>query len=449
MDKIIYLVLFNIFGIAPDKLFAMYRIVLFVLLLLPSSKLLAQEISYVQHYIDSVRPYINENRSTDPRGVFDVLLKVANMDITDGLRLKTYLALATCAMDLGMHSECKFFLERHMKLALKLRDIKAMWYNYSNTGLYFSNIGDYDSAMLYYQKTIRIANDIGMPTTVVKGNIALLYEIIQDPISSIQYFNSALNEGIDSLSMPISKSDVSYRQKYVIILCNTAGNLTKVARKYNDSTSFIYGRKTLEMLLAEYGGDITGLNLLRVYGTMAELAMLNKEYEKAFEYALSKYKLAVKTKNDMHKYFAVDILVRIALNTLGSVVTYSDGLKFADSVGSDLRQQDRINLLLHKSLLYLKSNQIDSAVRYYDKHILLKNLEDEVIDLVKIRIDGVLPYELLERDKSDIEQLKIYSKKAEARFGNPTIYLYITLSIIFILILIGLFYKFKLHRNSN
>ncbi|MEP2668835.1 MAG: tetratricopeptide repeat protein [Cyclobacteriaceae bacterium] len=396
----------------------------------------SQNTPSVQHYLDSVRPYINNFRQTDPNGVLDVLYTMEKMNRDSVLMGRIYMAIITTNMQLGHNKLAKDYLLKHRILSQRLNDLESLFYNYSNAGFLFYNLGDYDSAMLYYRKTLNATELLHKSQAVVKLNIGLLYETLGDPNKAIEFYRSSLMEAYDSLRYPNSVDEFN-KKETIRVVATVASNILLYSTQVGDTLSAHIGKAYLDSLVTKFKSEIVGTNSLVIHNTLAYSELENLNLSLAKEHAYRLLALSREMGNEYFKLRSIDVITQIALNSRGEVIEYQNANLLMWELGNDLRQRDRVSFNLLRSLLFMRLGIIDSATYYHDKYTVLKKFEGQVLNDVKRRIDNEFnDIELTHKYKEDLVQIEILSKKEDT---NYQVLLIVSLSIIILAIVVVLY----------
>jgi len=125
---------------------------------------------------------------------------------------------------LGDYSKAIKYHEDAMEIHKQLDDKKGISDDLTNLGVVYYNLGDYSKAIKYYEDALEIRKEIGVPTGVVRLNIAdvyletgkideaeKIYSIYNDPLrlgrlnlfkkdynKAIEYFDKSLKEDLES-----------------------------------------------------------------------------------------------------------------------------------------------------------------------------------------------------------------------------------------------------------
>lgn len=407
-------------------------------------KTFAQNSPQAQHYLDSIRPFINNNRYSNPTGVLDVLYKAEKINRDSVLMERIYMAIITTSASIGQLEISKAYLQKHRVLALILNSQEDLFYNYSNAGLSFFSSGDYDSAMIYYKKALVAAELSGKSKAATKVNVGLLLETIGDTNNAIRLYREALIESFESLK---TEDDTFYRKQIFGTAVTSACNLLVYANSASDTTNAAIGQRLINTLLTEYKSELESIQMMEISSALSYIALKQYNYHDSEGYAKKLYEIAIQESNIKYKHRAIDLLVRNSLNTQGENISYKEALALLWNIENNVRQDDLVSFTLFKSLLHMKLSRQDSAIFYYDRYVVLNKFHEEIILNVRRDIEYVLPpSQILKSYESDFNQLNRNSNNKP--FGRDSA-LIIMGTIAFVIMAIVMLYFLRKRRVGH
>lgn len=181
------------------------------------------------------------------------------------------LKLATSYCFKGAYPEAAENLEDAQKIFTPLKDSTGICFVYSGYGMMYGMQSKYDSALLYYEKSVEIAGLIGDKRSLNRAyqNIAISYQMQSNYPQALTYLQKALKFS-DSIQ---DVGSMAYISMNMGLTYNSMGDTVRAERMLLNSVRFakIKGLKNVE---------------LYAYSNLASIYEVSHKYQKAYEYAL-------------------------------------------------------------------------------------------------------------------------------------------------------------------
>jgi tetratricopeptide (TPR) repeat protein len=158
---------------------------------------------------------------------------------------------------------------KHLKKAESLTsDKRDLMYIYTQLGKIYHEMGYWDDALLYHNKSLSLAKELGDISTqaAVLNNIALMYQYINELDKALDYFE-------ESLRLQTNEKAKSPTYNNIALIYGNKGDYQKAVE---------YLQKALK--LVEWYGDYHGASLVKL--NLGDTYRKMKDYEKAEKYIL-------------------------------------------------------------------------------------------------------------------------------------------------------------------
>ncbi len=325
----------------------------------------------------------------------DSLEKLLSKKLTDTVRVNVLNELAFAIYPINPEKSKEYSSEA-LKSSEKLNYTKGIGYAYVNMGLYFRQKGEFEQAFESLSKALEILE----PTSEIeaRGNAYITLGLInaqqgnfakshQNHLKALKLYENANNKEKIAVCLANIGSTYLFQEEYTLALqyyfkslpvsqsvndqwreANCYGNIAwAYSRKGNYDTALIYFDKYL--VLAKEIKQPTG----RVLIVIGETYLEKKEYPQALEVLRESFASLEKSKN---KYYVAEVCNALGKTYLGlnrsdsALFFYKKALFYAQAVGA--------KALVSKSYegvskVYQKQNKIDSAYKYLDLFIQLKD----------------------------------------------------------------------------
>ena len=87
----------------------------------------------------------------------------------------SYYKAGIFCIDKGMNKEAIAYLKESAKIQGELKDFEKVMKIYSNIGLLYANMDDYDKALLYFQNSLKIRKNLGDKKEIASGLLDYAY----------------------------------------------------------------------------------------------------------------------------------------------------------------------------------------------------------------------------------------------------------------------------------
>lgn len=344
---------------------------------------------------------------------------------------------------------------------------KALLYS----GIIYSNIGKYDSAQSYYNKTINYCKMAKIQIGEAKGyaNMANMYQYkgdypnaIRNYISSIKIFEQTKDSAIISQSYQnlsavyteiknkkleffyLKKAEQFVPKANIVQRALLYGDIgLGLLRQNNFPESLFYFKRAKAIAKKANNNELwfyATRNLGEYYRIKKEYAKAIPFYEKAFEYA--DYAVDIIRKGDL-MYIVSDVYFKLG-NYSKALELVNQSLEMARKIGSaDLRSKSLKNL----AMIYNKLNQPQKAYNYLEESYIIL---DTVFSQKHLKETSLLQtqFETEKKDKSIAEQqIKLKQQELNLIKNQKEKQLYFIISLILIVLSFGIWYFFKQRQN--
>jgi two-component system, NarL family, sensor kinase len=357
------------------------------------------------------------------------------------------------------------------QLSLKVNYKDGAYKSLLYSGIVYSNIGKYDSAQSYYNKTINYCKNFKIQIGEAKGyaNMANIYQFrgdypnaIRNYISSIKIFEKTKDSTIISQSyqnLSAVYTEIKNRKLEFFYLKKAEqfvpkANIVQRALLYGDiglgllrqnnfPESLFYFKRAEAIAIKANNNELwfyATRNLGEYYRIKKEYAKAIPFYEKAFEYA--DYAVDIIRKGDL-MYIVSAVYFKLG-NYSKALELVNQSLEMARKIGSaDLRSKSLKNL----AMIYNKLNQPQKAYNYLEESYIIL---DTVFSQKHLKETSILQtqFETEKKDKSIAEQqIKLKQQELNLIKNQKEKQLYFIISLILIVLSFGIWYFFKQRQN--
>ena len=265
--------------------------------------------------------------------------------------------LGSIVDDLGEWDTAVQYYEKSLEIKEKMGDIHGMAMTYGNLGLVYYSKGEWDTAVEYYEKSLEISEKIGdihgMGTTY--GNLGSVYYSKGEWDTAVKYYEKSL--------------EIFEEIKDIYGMAQTYNNLGLVyADKGEWDTAVEYYEKSLE--ISEKIGDIHGM--ASTYNNLGSVYYSKGEWDTAVEYYKKSLEISEKI-GDIHG-------MGTTYGNLGSVYAdkgewdtavkyYEKSLEISEKIGDIHGMGTTYGNL---GSVYVKKGEWDTAIQYYEKSLEIK-----------------------------------------------------------------------------
>ncbi|HEX2922171.1 MAG TPA: CHAT domain-containing protein [Bacteroidales bacterium] len=197
-------------------------------------------------------------------------------DMVRSLKAFVYINKAICYQGLNSNYNAKEYYEQSIRLLLeieKLRtvDIDELISAYSNFGTYYLNLGEFEKALKYFNKSIEIENKYDLPSSLETVNIARIYANLKQNDKADEYFREGINQLISI------RGDNNYRLgQFNIYYGSFLEGIGKINEAYKSK------RSALKIFSRTFGEKNT--NTSRSYKYLGDFYLLQSQFDSAFFY---------------------------------------------------------------------------------------------------------------------------------------------------------------------
>lgn len=243
------------------------------------------------------------------------------------------------------------------------------------SGIVYSNIGKYDSAKYYYNKTINFCKQSKTLIGEAKGyvNLANMYQFKGD------YPNAIKNYIVSIKLFEKTKDSVLISQSYQ--------NLSAVYNSFKNEQLELFYLKKAE----DYGTKLNKEQLGLLYGDIGLMLLRQERFNEAFDYFKKAETLSKDYRSIRLTYFAIRNMGEYynhIKNYKTAISYYEDALKLSDSLNDTFQKDDLLYIL---SGVYLNNNNVSKALYYGNQALFLaeKIDSDEMVHLILKRLSTI------------------------------------------------------------
>jgi len=319
------------------------------------------------------------------------------------------------------------YFSKALQINEELQDSISISNSFENLGLVYKDLSDYDKALSYQMKSVKIREKINHPRLVNNYSaLAAVYQKLQDTINHFQYLNKA--------KIVISKNDKPDNFQMAIIHNEIAGYYNTL----NDMDSALDNYK-LVAYYSEKGNWKRGMAV--GYGNMAEVYNVYGEVEKAIE--LHRKVLGISIEIDDCMGIAEEYIYLSNLyNEMGKVdsalILAKKSLQKADECGLG---HEKLSAYEFISKIYESINKPALALEYYKKYYALN---DSIFNLEKQ--NTVTEIETKYETEKKEQQIDLLS--AENKIKNQRIRLGIAVISVLLLLVIMIFFLMRMRKKN-
>jgi tetratricopeptide (TPR) repeat protein len=297
-----------------------------------------------QHTVDSLKSFINNAQhdtiKINAYTAWDNIIYISDPKLDQELNLKI--------VDIANENLKKESLSNSEKKAFK----KASSLGYNSLGIIFYNKGNYDKAINYYSRSLKIREEIGDKKGIAAtlNNFGIVYQDQGDNAKAIEYYNRSLktNEEIGD-----KKGEA-----------NTLSNIGRIYQEQNDTAKAI-GYFTRSLTIREAINDKRGMAI--AYNNIGSIYSGQGNKVKAMDYFNLDLKMSQEI-GDKDK-------IALALANIGFVYeNLENDSKALEYINRSFIMFEEIGnkkwmaaLLTKIGVLYKKKGEIEKAIEYYNK----------------------------------------------------------------------------------
>ncbi|MDP1744827.1 MAG: tetratricopeptide repeat protein [Bacteroidota bacterium] len=301
-----------------------------------------------EHTVDSLKSFINKAQhdtlKINAYTAWDNIIYMSDPKLDQELNLKI--------VDLANENLKKESLNSSEKKAFK----KALSLGYNSLGIIFYNKGNYDKAINYYSRSLKIREEIGDKKGIAAtlNNFGIVYQDQGDNAKAIECYTRSLktNEEIGD-----KKGEA-----------NTLSNIGRIYREQHDTSKAIY-YQTRSLKLRESIGDKRGMAI--AFSNIGSIYSDQGNITKAMEYFLHYLKISeeIGDKNN----------IALALGNIGLVYkNQGDNVKALDYYSKSLKMFEEIGKkkwmaasLTNIGEIYKQKGEIEKAIDFYKNALVI------------------------------------------------------------------------------
>jgi two-component system NarL family sensor kinase len=366
----------------------------------------------------------------------------------------------------------RLYKKTHL-LSLKLNYNDGAYKSLLYSGIVFSNIGKYDSAKYYYNKTINLCKQSKIFIGEAKGyaNLANMYQFkadypnaVKNYISSIKMFektkdSAKISQSYQNLSAVYT--EIGNRKLEFFYLKKAEQFMPKANKeqlgllygdiglgfiRYNNfAESLTYFKKAEAIAVKENNNELW----FYVYRNFGEYYRIKKEYKKAIPYYEKAFKRAdyaidIIRKNDL--IYTVSGLYFKKSNYSKALELTNQSLELSRKIGSGELEYKSLKRL---SEIHNKLNQPQKAYDFLEKSYVVK---DTLYSQNHLKETALLQtkFETEKKDKSIAEQqVKLKKQELDLIKSQKEKEMYFVFSLVLILLSFGIWYFFRQRQKIN
>ncbi|MBU7027165.1 MAG: tetratricopeptide repeat protein [Theionarchaea archaeon] len=289
--------------------------------------------------------------------VRDVLRESLDFFKDEKTRAGIYFCLGTIVQDLGEWDTAIDYYEKSLEISEKLGDIHGMALTYGNLGLVYAKKGEWDKAIDYYEKSLEISEKLGdiHGMALTYNNLGSVYADKGEWDKAIDYYEKSL--------------EISEKLGDIHGMAQTYNNLGSVyADKGEWDKAIDYYEKNLE--ISEKLGDIHGM--AQTYNNLGLVYAKKGEWDKAIDYYEKSLEISEKL-GDIHgmaqTYGNLGLVYAKKGEWDKAIDYYEKSLEISEKVGDIHGMAQTYNNL---GSVYADKGEWDKAIDYYEKSLEIK-----------------------------------------------------------------------------
>jgi len=321
----------------------------------------------------------------------------------------------------------KFYLEA-LKIYYHIKDTHGLKAVYNGLGNYFSKIGIYNSAAIYYDKSLQLAEAKGDTENQGKilSNLGSIYFKLKKYSLSKKYLE---------ISLEIAKMYPENGELANVL--SRLGNIELNIENFANARSYYSQVDSI----CRANDDIRNIHNCNI--NFGNLYMKQGEYQKSlekFEGALAYFREQDIAEGVIAAWQGIAELNNLMADIQTSIIYYDSCLQLAKKT-NDLARLEQIYSSLY--LIYQNGGRSTEALNYYIEY---NSVKDSIYNLNALIVNYELDL-LYEKEKKDLQiaSLKIDQQK-KTRQRNA--FLGIGLSLIFIATLLLFFFRYRARKNQ-
>lgn len=329
----------------------------------------------------------------------------------DYYRMYSYICLGQALMMEGKHKSAKYYLDKSLKLSLRLKNDSALCSVYNGLGLYASNVEtDYYKSINYYMKGIAVAKRCSNDD---------LYSIMLTNMAGVYY----LKKDTAGLKYSLECYDLGHEQDNAYLIYSGATNsayMYFLKKNYSEALKYVQEAEFVMTQNKFY-------NQSNVYNLFGNILSAMRDYSQAIAY----FKKALEQKQFAQTSTIADTYLRYA-KTLMAQRKYSEAIPLLkQGVGLSKQKGNAIFLSeLYESIseCYAQLHLYQEALSYYQafkkENDLLFNAEKErSLNEMRVKYDMI-------KQENELKQSKLLLLQKERKIQLMTLITIITILIL-------------------
>lgn len=301
-----------------------------------------------EHTVDSLKSFINKAQhdtlKINAYTAWDNIIYISDPKLDQELNLKI--------VDLANENLKKESLGSSEKKAFK----KALSLGYNSLGIIFYNKGDFDKAINYYSRSLKIREEIGDKKGIAAtlNNFGIVYQDQGDNAKAIEYYSRSLK----------TNEEIGDRK-------GEANNLSNIGRIYRDlkdlSKAIDYQFRSLK--IRETIGDKRGMAI--AYSNIGSIYSDEGNTEKSMEYFNRYLKISeeIGDKNNIALALAnIGLVYKNQKDDTKALDYYSRSLKMFEEIGK--KKWEAVSLT-NIGEIYNQKGETEKAIGFYKKALAI------------------------------------------------------------------------------
>lgn len=253
----------------------------------------------------------------------------------------------------------KSLYQRAIKVFQRKKDFKGLAVAWNNMGIALNREQKYDSALVYYNKALKIREKYNEPYFILQSYIYLAqtYNFLKNTEKALEAFHVA-----DSIALTANpEKDAGY--SVVINLYDAKGNFYYQRKEFKNAIRYF-------VLAAEFARENFGDKIAEAdeYSMAAKAAMLDNDYQKAIKLAMIAKNLGEESNSNINQILAYEVLYK----------SYAELGNYKDAYHAHHNYTNLYRLVESNSITE-KLNSLESKFQIREKEQLLMLKDAELV----------------------------------------------------------------------
>ena len=225
--------------------------------------------NFFHHFVDNKFTFVNDIDISELDDMIDEYNKIKDSNISKQSKMKYLYDIGDKSFDFSHYDMSLKYLDKALKLAIKLKDLFIIASISNLKGMIYKNIGELEKALEYQKESLRISKKIKNKSSISSsyGEIGNIYFVLKNYDLSLRNYEDAL------------KIAIKEQNKYII--ASALGNIGSVLlSKGEHEKALEYQKKALQ--INQEIIDKTGISTN--LGSIGIIYEQKGELEKALEY---------------------------------------------------------------------------------------------------------------------------------------------------------------------